>query len=278
MEFDYQNWFITNNKIFKDYGINLKSKKKGMKQKKKPLIILCFGGFDVFTNYQCTCCVKWRTAKANELFAYFIHNIKKPLPLNKIITDVWPETAPDKASDLFHTNLSYIRHFLKTIGGNRTITYYNRAYSIFLEFTFCDFITFNEFIKYPLSSPDKQVIQLLQYSVSFYRGEYMGETSFEWCLEFKEYYLNLNTQTLLFLSEYYMDRKEYQIALHYLRELIQWNPLLENVHVMIMRALSQTGDKLAIMKQYNTLCNILMEYIGIHPQSETKKLFYELLK
>lgn len=211
------------------------------------------------------------------MFAYLVYNIDKPLPIQKILFDLWPDTPQDKASDLFHTNLNHVRQVLRSLGGKRNVIHNNHSYSIFLEKTFCDYLLFNHFIRQSLTVKDKRSIKLLQYSSSLYQGEFLDNTNFGWAVENVEYFNTLYIKSLLTLSEYFIGEKKYENALFYLKNIIKINPILENAHVMIMKALYHIGDRQALICQYEKLCGILSEEMGTCPQQETKKIFYELI-
>ncbi|MDP4180578.1 MAG: BTAD domain-containing putative transcriptional regulator [Bacillota bacterium] len=263
---------------FCDLGHSPLMKKNNLKSvKKKHLYVFCFGCFEVFTDYERKSPVHWRTSKAKELFAYFIHNSGKLLPINKILADIWPDAPPNKASDLFHTNLCYVRYMLKSYGGDGNIYYNNGAYSIHIEDIFCDYILFELFLKQSVFKTTESNIKLLIYSASLYLGEYLDNTNFEWASDKKEYYFNLYIKILNAISLYYMDHHKYEDALYYLKKLVSNNPFLEDIHVMIMQALSYLGDRQALIKQYNKLCEILIDELGVSPKEKTMKIFYELL-
>lgn len=76
------------------------------------LIVRCFGTFSVFLPQDCDTPVKWRTEKAKELFAYFVHWKQTPVPTERILADIWPDFDSEKARNLFHTNLTYVKSVL----------------------------------------------------------------------------------------------------------------------------------------------------------------------
>lgn len=76
------------------------------------LIVQSFGVFSVFIPQDCDSPVRWRTEKAKELFAYFIHWKSTPVPTERILADIWPDFNSEKARNLFHTNLTYVKTVL----------------------------------------------------------------------------------------------------------------------------------------------------------------------
>ena len=76
------------------------------------LVVQCFGAFSVFIPQDCDTPVRWRTEKAKELFAYFIQWNPTPVPTERILADIWPDFDSEKARNLFHTNLTYVKSVL----------------------------------------------------------------------------------------------------------------------------------------------------------------------
>lgn len=76
------------------------------------LVVQCFGVFSVFIPQDCDAPVRWRTEKAKELFAYFVQWKSTPVPTERILADIWPDLDSEKARNLFHTNLTYVKSVL----------------------------------------------------------------------------------------------------------------------------------------------------------------------
>lgn len=76
------------------------------------LVVQCFGAFSVFDPQDCDTPVRWRTEKAKELFAYFVQWKSSPVATERILADIWPDFDSEKARNLFHTNLTYVKAVL----------------------------------------------------------------------------------------------------------------------------------------------------------------------
>lgn len=83
---------------------------------RRPMYVRCMGPFEAFSAEDWERPLKWRTAKAKELFSYLIHWKGRPVPTERILGDLWPDASPEKGRDLFHTNLTYIKSILKRCG------------------------------------------------------------------------------------------------------------------------------------------------------------------
>ena len=71
-----------------------------------PLIITCFGGFDVRTHKET---IRWKTTKAEELFALLIYFQGRGRSRDTLIELLWPDMEFKKASNLFRVTCTYLR-------------------------------------------------------------------------------------------------------------------------------------------------------------------------
>lgn len=76
------------------------------------LVVCCFGSFKVYNAISDDVRIKWRTNKAKELLAYFIHNCGKEIMTEKLLVDIWPDYSLEKARELFYTNMALVRNVL----------------------------------------------------------------------------------------------------------------------------------------------------------------------
>jgi LuxR family transcriptional regulator, maltose regulon positive regulatory protein len=94
----------------------------------QPLRLFCFGEFEVYTGQNTDGLVSWRTTKAKELLAYFIHQHLRPVSRQEIITALWPEVSPEQAATFLHTHLYWARQVLQKNGKGRDIVYESGGY------------------------------------------------------------------------------------------------------------------------------------------------------
>ena len=73
-----------------------------------------------------------------------------------------------------------------------------------------------------------------------------------------------------------MKNGKLDLAATCLRSILYLNPLLEEMHVLLMKVYYRQGDRMALMQQYQTLCHILDQEMGLEPNPETRKLYYKL--
>lgn len=237
----------------------------------------CFGPFEVFLKRNIDMAVGWRTTKAKELLAYFFHHRNHFVSRQEIIADLWPDMDPEQASTLLHTNLYYVRNALKSGNKKNGIIYARGGYRMDLNEITSDLIIFEDLIKRIGKEPPDASINLLEQAASIYRGEYFLNADWDWAVARREQYQQIYLSILKKIATFYTEQHNCQWAAHYLRRVLEVNPLLEDTHAQLMQVYAYQGDRRAIMSQYEILCKVLEEELGIEPESRTKKLYYELL-
>lgn len=102
------------------------------------LFVQCMGSFKVYSCSDWKNPVLWRTTKAKELFAYLLHWKGQPVSSERILADLWPDLNIEKARNLFHTNLTYIRNFLNLYGLKENLYKSQNGYVLNMEGIVCD--------------------------------------------------------------------------------------------------------------------------------------------
>lgn len=245
-------------------------------QPTEPLRVFCLGEFAVYTGQNTGAPVCWRTNKAKELLAYFIHQ-RRPVSRQEVITALWPEVSPEQAATFLHTNLYWVRQVLQKSGRNRGIFYENSAYRLEAKDIICDYLLFEELRDRVSGDAGEPVVADLEQAITLYRGDYLEHSGWEWALARREEYNREYLQMLQLIVARYFKLKNYRAALGYLEKILQVNPLLEEAHQMVMNAYAALGDRQAIIRQYELLRRILMDELGLEPARETSKLFYEAI-
>ena len=136
------------------------------------LFIRCFGAFSVFTHSDWVTPIKWRTAKAKELFAYLIHFKGRFVLTERILADLWSDFDVEKARNLFHTNLTYVKKTLAGFGLEEKLQKNQTGYAIQTSDISCDAWIFDEV------SPE--------YKKQMYSEDYLEDIYSDWAIEKRE--------------------------------------------------------------------------------------------
>ena len=116
----------------------------------------------------------------------------------------------------------------------------------------------------------------LESVVPLYRGDYLEDLDYQWVIPVKEELRNIYSDLKQRLAIYYLQNKQYLRALVHLRQLMAQNPYSEEVLRLLLTALAEMGDLLALKKQYAVFVKTVFEELGIRPSAELTAFYKEL--
>ncbi len=235
--------------------------------------VRCFGEFEVFSCHDWLSPVHWRTAKAKELFAFFIHNNQQFISKETILAALWPDLASDHASALLHTNLFHVRKILKTLGIENGVLLNPSGYKLDINAISWDARVFLDTLD-EVNQGRRDVEPGLKRAVSIYRGSYLKD--WDWADTAREYYDHVYSSVLERLAGQCFSTGNLAMAEVYLKRLLELNPFLESAHQMLMKTYSRNGNHTGVTLQYNSLCRLLREELDVEPDEETQTLYVEL--
>lgn len=124
----------------------------------------------------------------------------------------------------------------------------------------------------------------LQQAAVFYTGPFLADFSlpdsdlFEnWIQTQREIYHRQASDALTKLAAHHESTGNLEEAQQVTRRLLAFAPWQEEAHRRLMRLLAQSGQRSAALAQYDTLTQILMEELGVSPDSESDALYDQVL-
>lgn len=124
----------------------------------------------------------------------------------------------------------------------------------------------------------------LEQAAGLYRGPLLSSfflkesDSFQnWLMTWREFFHQKMIVTLESLVSYYSKRREYEQAILYARQLIALDTWREESHALLMHLLAMNGQRSAALRQYKTCRQILLDEFGVEPQSETTRLYEQII-
>ena len=79
------------------------------------------------------------------------------------------------------------------------------------------------------------------------------------------------------LAQVREEQGNYEQAIRIARQLLELAPWQEEAHQQLMRLLALSGQRSAALAQYDTLCQMLMDELGVPPAPETDTLYDQIL-
>ncbi len=215
----------------------------------------------------------WVSIKARDLLAYFVTFRHESIPLDRVLEALW--TEPDRGSKTaFHTALYRLRKALRTSPETTKYVLVEAGdYRLDLARFDVDVDEFDIAYRQAQSAHGWEAVQAYQSALDLYDGEYLNNLYYDWLLPER---MRLNEAYVSGLSELARlsaHLGDLEAAISLARKALAINPFLENVHCDLMRYLHQIGDQQGIVRQYQSLCDLLHDELDADPQPKTRQLF-----
>ncbi len=211
-----------------------------------------------------------------EALLYYLAVTGRPHSRAALAALLWSKSSEKQARNSLRNALYTLRQGLKPatplIVGRDTIC-------LNLELVQLDLSRFQTRIEHPTDTTALSEALALWRGV-FLEGLYLPDTSAfeEWVTEQRAQYEALYRQGLFHLGQLYASQKRFKDAQQTIEKLLALDPLHEAGHQQLMRLYMQTGNRVAALRQYETLRRLLVEELGVDPDPASQALHLELLQ
>ncbi|NGZ76314.1 response regulator [Saccharibacillus alkalitolerans] len=219
--------------------------------------------------------VKWRTAKAQELFAYLLHRGEQWVPRGGLTDLLWPDMPEDKAVTHLHTSVYQTRKILKEWKPEMRLEYRQESYRLLRGGAETDAERFGregERLIGAVKGREEQVRQLL----SLYRGGYLEQHDYPWAESRAEQLKRLRLKLTLELAEEERHSARPGGAIFLLAALQEEEPFEEEVCRQLMLAHERAGDRKSACRCYEMFARRLDDELGTEPDLRTRQLYERL--
>ncbi|GED68152.1 hypothetical protein BRE01_18540 [Brevibacillus reuszeri] len=224
----------------------------------KPLItIKCFNHLQFQYQDQEPRVIKWRTAKARELFIYLLHHRNRMIDKDTLIELLWPECDLSKGVTQLYTTIYLIRQTLKQHGlEGITITKGNleNGYKLSVDSVQIDVEEWENHAS-QLSPPSLHNAQVYERILEMYHGDYLGEHEYLWAEYERERLRRLWLQLAKNLSNFYFEQEMIHAAVKVNLLMQSLHPLMDDSYFQLMRLYAMTGNHAAVEEQYDLLAS-----------------------
>jgi len=209
--------------------------------------------------------LKWRTGKAQELFAYLLHHHDRVIDKETLIELLWSEYDTPRAIQYLYTTIYHIRQTLKSSGLDTlliTSRGLENAYKLTIGNARIDTEEWEAKILelLPLSL---QTVDDYEQALEMYKGDYLGDYPYLWAEPERERLRWLWLRYAKLISAFYL---EHNIPQHFIKLHIrvqQWFPYDEESYFSLMKLYSTMGDVLGIKEQYALLTSRLEQDLDV---------------
>jgi LuxR family transcriptional regulator, maltose regulon positive regulatory protein len=239
------------------------------------MVIKSFGKTQVYLTDRLVTNSDWQTQTARDLCFLFLAH-PEGLTKEQVGLYFWPEATPDELKLRFKNTLYRLRRAV----GRQTIQlkddYYQFNWSLDYDY---DVETFMRAITKSQSTNDvSEKIAHYKQAIEQYKGDYLFEIDEIWAIADRQRYYQLYLDALMHLAVIYMERKAYKSALSYCSQALTEDGCLEEAHRLAMRIHAATGNRAAIVRQYERCCLVLNKEINVPPSQQTQDLYETLIQ
>ena len=228
--------------------------------------VVCFGGFQVWLPGAAEE-VRWRTKKAQELFAYLFHLQGQPVDKETILLQLWPDTDRESATTLFHTTLYSIRKMLAVFQLEELIVYDKKKYAMKMNLISSDLGKMSELCR-ALGQNDEAFVYDCREVLNGYRGEYLGGVACEFSAAPRVFYEQKFLQLSSIAARKSMEQKRWEEAVSLLDKAIGVDPFEESLYLLIMQCFQALKDVKRAKRYYNQLTDVLRDELDVEPSAE----------
>jgi DNA-binding SARP family transcriptional activator len=219
------------------------------------------------------------------LLAYLLLQRHRSHSRDELAALFWGEQSEDKARGCLNTALWRLRCALEPSGtphetylqGNHVgEVEFNRASRYWL-----DVAAFEEHVRRILVTPmetiEEKRVQKLRSVMQLYRGELLEGFYADWALRERERLRTLYLNGLAYLMKYERYQGNYENGLSYGRQILELDPLREEIHRELMRLYIENQQRPLAIRQYKACCEMLRAELDIEPMLETQALYAQIM-
>jgi LuxR family maltose regulon positive regulatory protein len=232
--------------------------------------VTCFNRFKVEAGTRGGEEIKWRTSKAEELFAYLVHHRGEAVSRYRIMDALWGSDS-EKTTAYLNTSVYYLRKNLASIGIEGILQHNRGYYRIDIGDLDCDYLRFHDLASSG-EAIDQSNIRDLEAIAKSYVGHYLEENHYTWAEQARRTIENDYVALLLRINDYYIGENELSSAIKMLKQLLKLVPWNEEVHTKLIQAHLSNNDRLSAMKQYDALRRTLQAEFKLEPGTEVKEM------
>jgi len=239
------------------------------------LSILALGRGQVRINGNTITPSDWKTQSVRELFFYFLTN-SKAVSKEQIGLVFWPDIDSAKLKMRFKNDLYRLRRAI----GSDIITFENDLYTFnrALDYDY-DLDIFENYLERAKNSLDTQEqITYYQAAVDLVRGPYLVDIHATWVWAEREHLNQTYISTLFKLAKLYLGDDSLEKARGICQRALGYDSCLEEIHRLLMKIYSLSGDRAAIAQQYQSCKRTLKDELDISPSEETERLYLQLIR
>lgn len=230
--------------------------------------------------------VDYRLKRSFQVLAYLASSPGLEANREELIEAVWPTEGERTIERNFHPTLSHLRRALE--GGRKgegppPLLFRGGVYrlnpEVDWEIDILELSRLTEHGKDLLEQGQVEAaVEAWQAAWKLYRGPFLQGHYEAWVNVRREEYQRLHLELLRDLGDLYVRLGRLEEAMDAYRSVLLEDPLLERVHLAIMRIYANQGRRDLVRRQYDRLSVLLLEELGVTPMTETTSAYHQLME
>jgi DNA-binding SARP family transcriptional activator len=135
----------------------------------------------------------------------------------------------------------------------------------------------NRTIACPVQTVKKTRLLSLEKVLGLYQGDLLEGVYEDWALRERERMRALYLKSLFYLSKYYEFCGVHDKAIAYSQQILDLDPIREEIHRELMRLYVANGQRALAVRQYELCRSVLAKELGIPPMPDTESLYGQIL-
>ncbi|MCM3338255.1 response regulator [Paenibacillus sp. MER TA 81-3] len=216
--------------------------------------------------------LRWRTAKAQELFTYLLHKRGKSVRKDSLIELLWPDVDAKKGYTQLYTTIYQVRKALEPYKEQLKIVSCEESYMLMIHQADIDCVQWEHEVQ-SLPPVSKHSVNKYRELLQRYSGDYLADCDYRWTegerQRLRSLWLHLVTQ----IADYLVADNDFPAALEVYHRQVNVYPHIESGYYMLMRLYAELGDRNAVEEMYATLCDMTMSEFGMQPKAAYQAWF-----
>jgi len=222
--------------------------------------------------------IHWRTSKAQELFAYLVHNRNRAsIRKEEIIDLLWADYDLQKSSALLHTTIYQIRQTIKHIDSSVQIQFIDGGFRLLLGNVLLDSEEWERALQ-ELAPVSTANIDEHEQLLTLYTGDYLEDHHYLWAEKETERLKIAWLEHIKPIIDYYIQHENYAKALHCYQLVQEKLPYSEDGYLGLMELNARMGHYEEVKKQFSKYTILLHEDLGIGPEERISKWYVQWIR
>jgi DNA-binding SARP family transcriptional activator len=225
-----------------------------------------------------------RLRRSFQVLAYLAASPGLQAGREELVEAIWPTEGERTIERNFHPTLSHLRRALEADKGKgpMPLLLRNGVYRLNPELTWE--IDVLEFARHTETGRELVARDDLQGAAAawsaawkLYRGPFLQGHYEAWVAARREICQRQYLELLRDLGDLYIRLGRMEDAMDAYRSVLLEDPLQERIHLSVMRLYAAQGRRDLVRRQYDRLCVLLLEELGVEPLADTTSKYHQLM-